>query len=211
MGDKRQATLLDFAIAASIAVVPLLLLVLIAVAEVRPGDPSVRARPGNNQHVSLREVAALKTFERAIVRRDAAKGAPTADALLERFPQCRHEWDGRGGRLQRLRQFVARSHEATLSPAQRMAAQLQELDAALKRFQHGRQPARHRRRRLRRDALVRRRPHDARDADRNARLPRPPVRRPVRGHCARRHDDVARRRPDAAGAGVARAPSSTAR
>src|SRR5512144_204440 len=131
MANKGQATLLDFAIAASIAVVPLLLLVLVAVAEVRPGEASARARPGNNQHVSLREVAALKTFERAIVRRDASRGAPpTADALLERFPQCRNEWDGRGGRLQRLRQLVARSHEATLSPAQRMAAQLEELDAA---------------------------------------------------------------------------------
>jgi hypothetical protein len=138
VADRREATLLDFAIAASIAVVPLLLLVLIAVAEVRPGDPSVRARPGANQHVSLREVAALKTFERAIVRRDVAKGAPpTADALLERFPQCRNEWDGHGGRLQRLRRLVARSHEATLSPAQRMAAQLEELDAALKRFSTG--------------------------------------------------------------------------
>jgi len=138
MVNKRQATLLDFAIAASIAVVPLLLLVLIAVAEVRPGDPSVRARPGNNQHVSLREVAALKTFERAIVRRDALRSAlPTADALLERFPQCRNEWDGRGGRLQRLRKLVARDHEATLSPAQRMAAQLEELDASLKRFSTG--------------------------------------------------------------------------
>src|ERR1700752_2986940 len=101
MGEKRQATLLDFAIAASIAVVPLLLLVLIAVAEVRPADPSVKARPGNSQHVSLREVAALRTFERAIVRRDAARSPlPTADVLLERFPQCRAEWDGRGGRMQ---------------------------------------------------------------------------------------------------------------
>ena len=112
MGDRRQATLLDFAIAASIAVVPLLLLVLIAVAEVRPADPSVKARPDNNQHVSLREVAALKTFERAIVRRDAARSPlPTADALLERFPQCRAEWDGRGGRMQRLRQLLSRERE----------------------------------------------------------------------------------------------------
>ena len=138
MADKRPATLLDFAIAASLAVVPLLLLVLIAVAEVRPADPSVRARPGNNQHVSLREVAALKTFERAIVRRDAAKSPlPTAETLLERFPQCRAEWDGRGGRMQRLRQLLARNREATLSPAQRMAAQIEELDAALKRFSTG--------------------------------------------------------------------------
>jgi hypothetical protein len=138
MGDRRNATLLDFAIAASIAVVPLLLLVLIAVAEVRPAEPSVKARPGNHQHVSLRQVAALKTFERAIVRRDAVKNTlPTAEVLLERFPQCRAEWDGLGGRMQRLRQYLARGREATLSPAQRMAAQIEELDAALKRFSTG--------------------------------------------------------------------------
>jgi hypothetical protein len=138
MSDRRQATLLDFAIAASIAVVPLLLLVLIAVAEMRPADPSGRVRPGNNQHVSLREVAALKTFERAIVRRDAVKSAlPTAEVLLERFPQCRAEWDGRGGRMQRLRHLLARSRETSLSPAQRMAAQMEEIDASLKRFSTG--------------------------------------------------------------------------
>ena len=138
MAEKHSATLLDFAIAASIAVVPLLFLVLIAVAEVRPADPSVKARPGNHQHVSLRQVAALKTFERAIVRRDVVKSPlPTADALLERFPQCRAEWDGQGGRMQRLRQYLARNREATLSPAQRMAAQLEALDAALKRFSTG--------------------------------------------------------------------------
>ena len=138
MGEKRPATLLEFAIAASIAVVPLLLLVLVAVAEVRPSDPSTKARSGGNQHVSLREVAALKTFERAIVRRNAgAVALPTPEALLEGIPQCRAEWDGRGGRMQRIRQLLARSHQAALSPAQRMAAQLEELDAALLRFSTG--------------------------------------------------------------------------
>jgi hypothetical protein len=117
--------------------VPLLLLVLIAVAEVRPSDPSTRARSSGNQHVSLREVAALKTFERAVVRRNAAVALPTPDALLDGVPQCRAEWDGRGGRMQRIRQLLARSHQATLSPAQRMAAQLEELDAALLRFSTG--------------------------------------------------------------------------
>ena len=131
-------TLLEFAIAASVAVVPLLLVVLVVVAEMRPSDPSAKARTNGNQHVSLREVAALKTFERAIVRRDAVTAAlPTPDALLDGVPQCRADWDGRGGTMHRIRQLLARSHQATLSPAQRMAAQFEELDAALKRFSTG--------------------------------------------------------------------------
>ena len=72
---ERPITLLEFAIAASMAVVPLLLVVLVAVAEVRPSNPAAYARASGNQHVSLREVAALKTFERAIVRRDAVSVA----------------------------------------------------------------------------------------------------------------------------------------
>ena len=40
--------------------------------------------------MSVRHVAALKTFEYAIVRRDrVTAGPPSAEALLERFPQCR--------------------------------------------------------------------------------------------------------------------------
>ena len=139
MRDKRPATLLELAIAASIAVVPLLLLVLVAVAEVRPartfGEGATRTAI---EHVSLREVAALKTFERAIVRRDAVKAAlPTPEALQDGIAQCRAEWDGRGGTLHRIRQYLARSPATALSPAQRMAAQLEELDAALRRFSTG--------------------------------------------------------------------------
>ena len=138
MSLKRPITLLEFAIAASVAVVPLLLVVLVVVAEMRPSDPSAKARPNGNQHVSLREVAALKTFERAIVRRDAVTAAlPTPDALLDGVPQCRADWDGRGGTMRRIRQLLAQSHQATLSPAQRMAAQFEELDAALQRFSTG--------------------------------------------------------------------------
>jgi len=134
----RPTTLLEFAIAASIAVVPLLLVVLVVVAELRPADPSAKARPNGHQHVSLREVAALKTFERAIVRRDAVTAAlPTPEALLDGVPQCRSDWDGRGGTMHRIRELLARSQHAALSPAQRMAAQFEELDAALKRFSTG--------------------------------------------------------------------------
>ena len=135
---ERPITLLEFAIAASIAVVPLLLVVLVAVAEVRPSDPAANARANANQHVSLREVAALKTFERAIVRRDAVTVAlPTPEALVDGVPQCRAEWEGHGGTMHRLRELVARSHRTSLSPAQRMAAQFEELDSALRRFSTG--------------------------------------------------------------------------
>src|SRR5258706_6958450 len=104
MLEKRPITLLDFAIAASVAVVPLLLVVLVVVGEVRPSDPSANVRRNGDQHVSLRQVAALKTFERAIVRRDAVAAAlPTADALLDGVPPCRMAWDGRLGVLDRIR------------------------------------------------------------------------------------------------------------
>src|SRR5437762_6734987 len=135
MPEQRSITLLELAIAASAAIVPMLLIVLLIVAEVRPSDPSVRAQRNGDQHVSIRQVAALKTFERAIVRRDQVRSAmPTADALLDAVPQCRAEWDGRGNMLQQIRQRLAKARSAQLSPAQRLAAQIEELDVALVRF-----------------------------------------------------------------------------
>ena len=89
MADRRRRTLLDFAIAASAAVVPVLLLVLFIVGVVRPADPATAGRIGD-RHVSVRQVAALKTFERAIVRRPSVTvGPPTAILILDRLPQCR--------------------------------------------------------------------------------------------------------------------------
>ena len=138
MPEQRSVTLLDLAIAASAAVVPVLLIVLLIVAEVRPSDPSVGAQRNGDRHVSIRQVAALKTFERAIVRRDQVRSAlPTADALLDGVPQCRAEWDGRGNMLQQIRQRLARAQTAQLSPAERLAAQVEELDVALVRFSTG--------------------------------------------------------------------------
>jgi hypothetical protein len=138
MAEKRPITLLEFAIAASVAVVPVLLGVLVVVAEVRPSDPSAKARRDSDRHVSVRQVAALKTFEHAIVRRDKVTGAlPTAEALLDGVPQCRAQWDGRGGVLTRIRRWLAKPTHAPISPAQRLAAQLEELDAALLRFSTG--------------------------------------------------------------------------
>src|SRR5438105_1240308 len=138
MREERGVSLLDLAIAASAAVVPVLLFVLLIVAEVRPSDPSMNARRSGDRHVSIRQVAALKTFEHAIVRRDRVRSAlPNADALLDGVAQCRAEWDGRGNALQRIRQSLVKTRAAQLSPAQRLAAQLEEIDAALVRFSTG--------------------------------------------------------------------------
>jgi hypothetical protein len=138
MPEQRSVTLLNLAIAASAAVVPVLLIVLLIVAEVRPSDPSISAQRNGDRHVSIRQVAALKTFERAIVRRDHVRSAlPSADTLLEGVPQCRAEWDGRGTALQQVRRWLTKPQAAHLSPAQRLAAQLEELDVALLRFSTG--------------------------------------------------------------------------
>ena len=137
MAEWRRATLLQFAIAASTAVVPVLCAVLLIVASARQADTAMPAR-NSDRHVSVRHVAALKTFEYAIVRRDKVKTAlPTADALLERFPQCRAEWEGRDSALRRLRKVLSHAPDAGASPAARMASQLQEIDQALFAFSSG--------------------------------------------------------------------------
>jgi hypothetical protein len=83
-------TLLDFAIVASVAIVPVLLFVLLLVDVIRPLDPTLPSARAGDRHISVRQVAALKTFERAIVRRDTVTvGPPTAILLLDRIPQCR--------------------------------------------------------------------------------------------------------------------------
>jgi len=135
---ERRSTLLEFAIAASVAVVPVLLLVLLAVDVIRPLDPAAPATRGGDRHVSVREVAALKTFERAIVRRSAVTaGPPSAALLLDRVPECRSAWEGRGGVLDRVRAALASNGVASPSPAQRLAAQLSDLDNELSRFSAG--------------------------------------------------------------------------
>src|SRR5690242_18790156 len=122
MPDKRSTTLLGFAIAASAAVVPVLLGVLLLVALVRPLD-TVALRNGD-RHVSARQLAALKTFERAIVRKDTVMvGPPSAILILDRIPQCRATWDGHGSAMDRLRAALTRAAPAP-SPAERLAAQL---------------------------------------------------------------------------------------
>ena len=137
MAEGRATTLLDFAIAASVAVVPVLLLVLLLVGVARPLDTVGQAARNGDRHVSVREVAALKTFERAIVRRDAvSEGPPSVLMLLDRVPQCRAAWEGYGGVLDRIR-ALAGTGAAPPSRAQRLAAQLADLDDELLRFSTG--------------------------------------------------------------------------
>src|SRR5947207_4445799 len=134
MAEKRT-TLLGFAIVASVAVVPVLLGVLLLVAVVRPMD---NATPRNgDRHVSARALAALKTFEHAIVRKDTVMiGPPSAILLLDRIPQCQATWDGHGSLTDRVRAALSKAAPAP-SPAQRMAAQLSDLDDELLRFSTG--------------------------------------------------------------------------
>jgi hypothetical protein len=139
MGDRarRRTSLLQLAIMASAAVLPVLLGVLLMVASARQMDTLTPLR-ASDRHVSVRHVAALKTFEHAIVRRDhIAAALPTAQALVERVPQCRAAWEGGGGTIDRLRRFVTRAPERGTSPATRMAAQLKEIDDAVRAFSNG--------------------------------------------------------------------------
>jgi hypothetical protein len=137
MAEARTTSLLDFAIAASVAVLPIMLGIVLLVAVIRPADPAAAPVRGQavERYVSVRHVAALKTFERGVVpRTSAAAAAPTAQALLAGIPQCRAEWDAPPGPVQRLRQLVSRNAAIAPSQAERIAAQLGALDGALQRF-----------------------------------------------------------------------------
>jgi len=133
MAERRKVSLLDCAIVASGAVVPVLIGVVALVAVVRPADPDAAWRQGrNDRYVSVRHVAALKTFERAIVPRQAQT---TIDAtqVLDGVAACRREWSVRTGVLPWLRRTVL-GGAAETAPADEIAARLNELDAALLRF-----------------------------------------------------------------------------
>jgi hypothetical protein len=135
MTPARPLTLLQLAIAASAAVVPILLGVLLVVAWPRGDDDAGLAR-GDERHVSVRHVAALKTFEHAIVRSDrVAVAPPSADALLAGIPTCRAEWSAARGVVPRLRAALSRTAaDDAPGPAARIAAQLADIDRALRRF-----------------------------------------------------------------------------
>jgi len=135
MVERRATSLLDFAIAASIAVVPIMLAVVLLVAVIRPADPGAAPWRGQaDRYVSVRHVAALKTFEQAIVQRPAAAPAsPTALDVLAGIPQCRREWSATWN-ASRWLPLLAGTRAMTPSPAEHIAAQLAEFDAALLRF-----------------------------------------------------------------------------
>jgi hypothetical protein len=131
---RRRASLLDLAIIASTAVVPVLLGVLLTVASAREADTLAPSR-ASDRHVSVRHVAALKTFERAVVPRDRIAAAlPSPQTLLEQVPACREAWQGGGGKMDRLRRLVTGAYSRGTSPAARMGAQLKDIDAALQSF-----------------------------------------------------------------------------
>jgi len=134
MAERRAATLLDFAIAASVAVVPVMLGIVYIVAVVRPANAEAGWRAVNDRYVSVRHVAALKTFEQAVVQRPTlAPATPTAAHVLDGIPKCRREWRADDAALQWLRRLGGDGF-IEASPADRIATRLGDLDAALFRF-----------------------------------------------------------------------------
>jgi hypothetical protein len=115
MAERRSPSLLDFAIAASLTVVPIMLAILLGVAEIRPAEPGTAAWRGlPDRYVSVRQVAALKTFEAAIVPRQGL-APPTAQQVQDGLPSCRRAWNAR-------------------RDAEQIASRLAAFDAALLRF-----------------------------------------------------------------------------
>jgi hypothetical protein len=113
----RPRSLLEFAITASAAVLPVMLAVLLLVAVVRPADEARGLRwngvaGGDDRYVSVRQLQALKTFEQAIVPRRGPLTSPVSSQTIdEALPSCREAW-----------------------PAEDVAARLAAIDAALQRF-----------------------------------------------------------------------------
>src|SRR3982750_4796644 len=133
VADRGKVTLLDLAIAASLAIVPVLLGVIALVAVVRPGDPDGIDRQGrSDRYVSVRRVAALKTFERAVVPRGTDAPSTRARDVLAGVPPCQREWGGGSATSRWLREISGAAAEAT--PAEQIALRLGEVDAALLRF-----------------------------------------------------------------------------
>lgn len=135
MAERRSASLLDFAIAASITVVPIMLAILLLVAVIRPAEPGAASWRGPaDRYVSVRQVAALKTFEAAIVQRPTPEWAlPTAEQVLDGIPHCRTEWSAAWHPGRWLARATGDAATAA-SPAEQIAARLAQLDAALLRF-----------------------------------------------------------------------------
>ncbi len=132
MPERRRLTLLECAIAASAALVPVMGGIVLLVGLVRPADPDGAWLAGRtDRYVSVRLVAALKTFERAVVERaDPAPQTTSAEQVLEGIAPCRAEWAANAGLAQHLRAAVFGGSEDP-GVADRVAGQLHELDRAL--------------------------------------------------------------------------------
>ncbi|HEX6705574.1 MAG TPA: hypothetical protein VF169_12500 [Albitalea sp.] len=127
----RRRSLLDFAIVASAAVVPVMLGIVLLV--------GILDRNLSPRYVSARQVAALKTFEAAIVRREGMHTAAwSADAVVQGLPQCRGEWGSRWSVADVVPSRVAPGLQGGVARVQPGAAEiasgLASLDAALLRF-----------------------------------------------------------------------------
>ena len=142
MTTRRTTSLLEFAIAASLAIVPILLGVVLLVAGVwpaEPGEPSALAmkpwRQPADRYVSVRHVAALKTFEAGIVERAGAGPLPSAAQVTAALPACAAEGQAawRSGSAAPWRAAFAVGAPAP-SQAAHIAAQIAALDVALQRF-----------------------------------------------------------------------------
>ena len=134
MAERRQASLLEFAIAARLAVVPVLLGVVLLVAVIRPADADASGRSPQERYLSVRLVAALKTFEPAVMRRSASSaGIPDGAGVLAALPECQREWRGASP----WRVWLAENGLARMPPpppAEQIATQLAGFDAALLAF-----------------------------------------------------------------------------
>src|SRR5436190_6558283 len=132
--QHRPASLLEFAIAASLAVVPVLLGVVLLVGVIRPADVEASGKSPQERYLSVRLVAALKTFEPAVVKRSAvASKLPDGAGVLAALPECGREWRG----ASRWRGWLAENGLARTPPpppAEQVAAQLAGFDAALAAF-----------------------------------------------------------------------------
>ncbi len=134
MAKRKSTSLLDFAIAASLAIVPVLLGVLLLVGVIRPADADASGRVAPERYLSARLVAALKTFEPAVLKRSAITAKlPDSAGVLAALPACDREWRGASP----WRAWLADAGLARTpppAPAVQVAAQLAAFDAALLAF-----------------------------------------------------------------------------
>jgi hypothetical protein len=134
VAERRDISLLRFAIAASLAILPVMLGLVLLVAVVRPARTAEGGVP--DRYHSVRLIAALKTFEDAVVERPAvAPALPDAEAILSGLPSCQRDWAGnswRGGDWLPL--IAGTAVAAAPSPAERLARSLAAFDGALLRF-----------------------------------------------------------------------------